>query len=134
MSGQTININQLYTEYGGECCLSRTVLGDWSPITYMRGGGRFFVTNSANCASPIAASAYPATFDYVYVCGGKRYDYVDGGELGREREQWEGVLKPTTSRLHSKYSWHPGSVAVRLHSCLLHTLFFNVVRLLHIAS
>ncbi|KAF8065558.1 hypothetical protein HT031_003159 [Scenedesmus sp. PABB004] len=89
MSGQVVNLNVLYKDFGGECCLPASVLGDSSPIVSLKNSdGKFFVSNDAGCGSPILASSYPATFNFIYVCGaapsagcppGGCYTNVDGG-------------------------------------------------------
>lgn len=69
MSGQVINLNDLYSVYG-QCCLPRSVLGDlYTPIVGMAGAnGKFFVSNDPTCADVITGDMYPMTFEYIFVC------------------------------------------------------------------
>jgi hypothetical protein len=58
------------------------VNGDTTIVRMDGSGGKFFVTNDANCGQPITASAYTTTFSYLYVCGQCKggCPQVDGGE------------------------------------------------------
>lgn len=64
------------------------VNGDQTIVRMDGSGGKYFVTNSASCGSPITASAYTTTFQYLYVCGQCKggCPQVDGGE------GWEPAL------------------------------------------
>lgn len=88
LSGHIVDLAQLANASAAsnrtnKCCVPASAVGDFSPIVRMDGsGGRFYVTSDPDCRDIITASAYPASFRYIYVCGrctGATCDVYDGG-------------------------------------------------------
>jgi hypothetical protein len=84
-SGQRIDLQKMREAYQTDC-IPVSLLNDFTPIVRLDGGnGQFFVSNDPNCGSAIPASAYPATFQFIFIggaCpGGACSNYVpaDGG-------------------------------------------------------
>lgn len=70
-SGLIVTRAQLQESYPDVCCLPRAALRDLTPVVRVDGSdGTFYVSNDAQCAAPITAAVYPATFEYISVCGG----------------------------------------------------------------
>jgi hypothetical protein len=92
-SGQVVDLPalaQAVKEQGGGCCVPRSTLGDFTPITKMEGsGGTFFVSADPDCNVPLTAVNYPSTFEAINVCG-KTAGGVDGGVL---RAAWCVALR-----------------------------------------
>jgi hypothetical protein len=87
-SGKAVDLTKIASEAKGKCCWKANeiglgvVNGDTTIVRMDGSGGKFFVTNDANCGQPITASAYTTTFSYLYVCGQCKggCPQVDGGK------------------------------------------------------
>ncbi|WIA29996.1 hypothetical protein OEZ86_000094 [Tetradesmus obliquus] len=73
MSGQVINLPELYKANNWKCCIPRDFLGDFTPIVRLDGsGGKFFVTNDPQCKDNnqiVPSAAYPSTYQAIWACG-----------------------------------------------------------------
>lgn len=110
LSGQVVDLARLAAEAtaanaSSSCCIPITAVGDFSPIVRMDGsGGRFYVTTDPDCRDVITASAYPAAWRYVYVCGrcsGATCDVYDGGVHGQNEATCMLQLLPLLPNKHA---------------------------------
>jgi hypothetical protein len=69
-SGQAVEVNQLVEAYPNQCCIPRSAINDFTPILRIdNSNGNCFVSNDQNCNTFIPSESFPATFEYIYVCG-----------------------------------------------------------------
>lgn len=73
MSGQVINLWELYKANNWSCCIPQSFLGDYTPIVQMQGSkGQYYVTTDQQCKDNkqiIPSAAYPATYQAIWACG-----------------------------------------------------------------
>lgn len=86
---QVVNLPELYKASNNACCVSRGVLGDYTPLVRMDGsGGKFYATADPDCKQPIEAAAYPTTYQAIWMCGkceGGKCTQADGGAVASQR-------------------------------------------------
>lgn len=114
-SGQAVDLKELAAavkEQGGGCCVPRSVLGDYTPVTRIDGsGGTYWVSADPDCNNPLSKDNYPSTFEAINVCG-KTAGNVDGGAPGARLACRLGPrAAPTASQLPPRTCMHgtPGT-------------------------
>lgn len=87
MSGQVIDLAELYKATGWKCCIPVSFLGDYTPVVRIDGSnGQYYATGDPECKDQqqvVPAAAYPATYKAIWACGNCNGDNcaVDGGAL-----------------------------------------------------